>query len=248
MRPLLSAEDSLSIPEGARRFAWIRNRPASLGFWQPARRRTVRAFAHGEAMSTADRSNDSSLVTPTRVLKDVEAALDVHMREAEAERDRHRRARNRLAKLVYRLGIPAGALGIAAVSSALAHISTAVTAAIAIASAAFAAALTVVSPAEGRMDHGRKEADYADLCRLIRLKSITLARRSEDEQLEILAAINRKRHELALRDPVRNPLASGPAERADVADQLAKLWDLQRAGALTNEEFSSAKQQLLRSP
>jgi hypothetical protein len=93
------------------------------------------------------------------------------------------------------------------VSSALTNISTAVTAGIAIASAAFAGALTVVSPVEGRRDHGRKEADYADLCRLIRLKSITLERHTEDEQLELLAAIDRKQHELALRDPVRNPSA-----------------------------------------
>jgi hypothetical protein len=201
----------------------------------------------GEEMSTADSSSESTRVTAAQVLKDVQAALAVHMHEAEKERDRHHKLRKRSAKLVYRLGIPAGALGIAAVSSALTDISTAVTAGIAIASAAFAAALTVVSPAEGRMDHGRKEADYAALCRRIRLTSITLARRPEEEQLEILAAIDKKRHELALRDPVRNPFGTGASEPGDFAEQLAKLWDLHREGALTNEEFRTAKQQLLRS-
>ena len=199
-----------------------------------------------EERSAADQCGARDCSQPTNVLNDVQAALDDHLHHAEQERDRHRQARDRSAKLVYRLGIPAGALGIAAVSSALTNISTAITAGIAIASAAFAAALTVVSPTEGRMDHGRKEADYADLCRLIRLKSISLARRPEDEQLAILAAIDRKRYELALRDPIRNPVGAASSPPVDLAEQLAKIRDLHHEGALTDEEFSAAKQRLLR--
>jgi hypothetical protein len=198
-----------------------------------------------DGMSKSERSSEPDPVG-AGLLLDVHASLEAHRITAEDRREHHRRARERCAKLVYRLGIPAGALGIAAVSTALTGVSTAITAGIALASAALAAALTVVAPVEGRMDHGRKEADYADLCRHIRLTSITLARRTENEQVEILAAVNRKLYRLELRDPIRSPLGPTGSERVDVARQLAQLSELHRDGALTKDEFSCAKRQLLR--
>lgn len=137
------------------------------------------------------------------MLTGVAAELDRHIGEAEREVERHNDARRRHAQLVYTLGIPAGTLAVAAGSTALAGLPPGWTALIAFTSAAATTAMAVIDPLAGRIDHGKKEADFADFARHVRLTRLRIADRDSEEQFEALGEINARRHELDDRNPVR---------------------------------------------
>jgi hypothetical protein len=151
----------------------------------------------------------------------VEAELERHEGEAEAEARRHRRARSLHARLVYGLGIPAGTLAVIAGSTALADVASWITAVVAFGSAAATTATALVDPLAGRVDHGRKEADFADFARMVRLTRLRLEGQPPDEQFAALEELNRRRHELDDRNPIRQ-VGSGPQNQP----WRARAWRL----------------------
>jgi hypothetical protein len=133
----------------------------------------------------------------------VSVELERHEAEAEREAKEHEKKKHRHARLVYALGIPAGTLAVAAGSTALAEAPTWVTALIAFASATASAAMTVVQPGAGRVDHGRKQADFLDFARCVRLTRLRITGQPSREQFDALEALNKTRYTLDGRNPVR---------------------------------------------
>jgi hypothetical protein len=144
----------------------------------------------------------------SQIFPEVADALDRHLEQAEYLANANHVARQRHGLLVYALGIPSGALAIAAGSSALARAPVWVTAGIAFLSAGFSAAVAVIRPAQGRAEHDLKEADYANLARAVRRARMTLRSQTRDEQVMALRHIDEERYRLD-RTPVKGPAEIG---------------------------------------
>ena len=142
-------------------------------------------------------------VDETALVPGVAAELKRHEKEAEDEAKRHATAKSLHAKLVYALGIPAGTLAVAAGSAALAKAPTWVTALVAFTSATASAAMTVVQPVAGRVDHGRKQADFLDFARRVRLSRLRVAGEPNGVQFDALDDLNNARFVLDGRNPIR---------------------------------------------
>jgi hypothetical protein len=138
-----------------------------------------------------------------RLAPAIEAALEEHLVQTQAQQRRHAKLQRLHGALIYLLGVPAGTLAIGAGSTALAQSPGWITAAIAFLSAAFTTALTHASPAESRETHGRLAADYGAFYRRVRLDRIRLANRSETEQLATLKALDKQRYTLDAARPMR---------------------------------------------
>ena len=83
------------------------------------------------------------------------------------------------------------------------------TALVAFLSAAASTGMAVVDPLAGRADHGHKEAAFADFARRVRLVRMQLMEKSPGDQLVALEELNKQRHELDDRNPVRQAVPSG---------------------------------------
>jgi hypothetical protein len=69
--------------------------------------------------------------------------------------------------------------------------------------------MAVVDPLAGRADHGHKEAALADFARRLRLVRMRLMEKPLYDQLNALEELNKQRHELDDRNPVRQALPGG---------------------------------------
>jgi hypothetical protein len=139
---------------------------------------------------------------------EIDMALARHWHDAQNEANDQRAKRERMARLVYRLGFPAGTLAAVAGSTAVAKVPSWITAGIALLSALLSAAMGIIAPVEGRIDHGRKEADFAYFARVVWSTRLSLENEpSLEVQLAALKKPDEQRHQLDLRAPVR---ATGP--------------------------------------
>jgi hypothetical protein len=138
---------------------------------------------------------------------EVDSALKRLWADAEVDARDQRAKRERMARLVYRLGIPAGTLAAVAGSTAVAEVPTWITAGIALLSALLSAAMGVIAPVEGRIDHGRKAAEFAHFARVVWVARLSLVDQSPEKQLAALRELGEQRRQLDLRSPVRD---SGP--------------------------------------
>jgi hypothetical protein len=103
----------------------------------------------------------------SKLRPEIDMALARHWEDAQAQAKDQGAKRKRMGRLVYRLGIPAGTLAAVAGSTAVAAVPSWITAGIALLSALLSAAMGIIAPVEGRIDHGRKEADFAYFARVV---------------------------------------------------------------------------------
>ena len=138
---------------------------------------------------------------------DVLPAVDAGLRDiweyALSEAKRHRKSRKLMARLVYDLGIPAAVLAAIAGATAAAEIPAWITTVVALSASALSAAVAVIGPVEGRIDHGRKKAEWSHLARRVYTTRLRLSAASPNKQIAALDVLGDDRFHLDLRAPIR---------------------------------------------